>query len=342
MNPRRILVINVSRIGDTLLATPAIRALAAAWPKARIDVLGHPGRVEVLQHLPFLQSIGAITKRSAPFRGWVARFAKPYDLALVYGFDESLVSYALRVARQVVAYRQRDPRLNARLWRAVEHPPFQSDHSVRLALTLPAALGVSPDGMRLAYFVTPAESAWATQTLAADLPRSARPLIGLQVASFPTKAYRDWPIESFIDLCNRIAQRWPQSHFLIYGGKEEKARVEALARSLGKRATVYAGRLSLRQTGALMSRLDLYVGVDTGPTHLMSCFDIPLVGLYHGYIRSELIAPLEHPYLCSIDHPLAGPGCSNEAPMADITVDTVWQAVERQLTTSPQGPRHDQ
>ena len=38
--PRSILVINVSRIGDTLLVTPALRALARAWPQARITVLG--------------------------------------------------------------------------------------------------------------------------------------------------------------------------------------------------------------------------------------------------------------------------------------------------------------
>ncbi|MCE9571511.1 MAG: hypothetical protein K8R10_16135, partial [Rhodocyclales bacterium] len=64
IRPRRILVINVSRIGDTLLATPAIRALAAAWPEASLDVLGHPNRVEVLEHLPFVRRVGSISKKS--------------------------------------------------------------------------------------------------------------------------------------------------------------------------------------------------------------------------------------------------------------------------------------
>ena len=47
--PQRILVINVSRIGDTLLVTPALRALASAWPQARISFFGHPRRVEIMQ-----------------------------------------------------------------------------------------------------------------------------------------------------------------------------------------------------------------------------------------------------------------------------------------------------
>jgi len=335
MTPRSILVINVSRIGDTLLATPAIRALAAAWPEARVDVLAHPGRMEVLQHLPFIREVGAISKKSAPFRGWQGLLAKPYDLAVVYGHDEALLAYALRVAKRVAAFRQSSARINSRLAVLVEPPSFQSDHSVRLALALPAALGAKPAGLRLAYTVTDAERAWATTTLAQDVPVAVEPLVGLQVASFPTKAYRDWPIESFMDLCERIREDWPKAHFLIFGGSEEQRRTDALKARLGQSATLYAGRLSLRQTGALMNRLDIFIGVDTGPTHLMSAFDIPLVGLYHGFSRSELIAPLEHPCFYPVDHPLAGPECSTEATMADISVDRVWQTVQQALSAHP-------
>ncbi len=200
MNPRNILVINVSRIGDTLLATPAIRALAARWPDANIDVLGHPNRIEVLEHLPFIRRIAAISKKSAPFRGWLDLLSKPYDLAVVYGNDEALLTYALRVARRVAALRQPDDRINSRLAVLVEQPVFQSAHSVLLALALPLALGAGPAGLRLSYAVQTTEGTWADATLARDVPYGAGPLIGLQVASFPTKAYRDWPIESFMEL----------------------------------------------------------------------------------------------------------------------------------------------
>ena len=335
MSPSNILVINVSRIGDTLLATPAIRALAAAWPGAAVDVLGHPNRIEVLEHLPFVRRVAAISKQSAPFRGWLGSITKPYDLAVVYGNDEALVSYALRVAKQVAAFRQASARINARLAVLVEPAAFQSDHAVPLLLRLPAALGVPAAGLRLAYTVTDAERTWAVATLARDVPTTAGPVIGLQVASFPTKAYRDWPVESFMELCERIRGHWPHAHFLIFGGGEEHQRTEALKVRLGPAATLYAGHLSLRQTGALMSRLNLYIGVDTGPTHLMSAFDIPLVALYHGFSRSELIAPREHPCFFAVDHPLAGPGCSTEVSMADISVDRVWQAVQQALSKYP-------
>ena len=100
----RILVINVARIGDTLLSTPVLRALAAKWPQASITFLGHPKRVEVMRHLPFLAATGGITKQRALWRGRLP--GRKWDLAVVYGFDRELVAYALRVADGVIAFRQ--------------------------------------------------------------------------------------------------------------------------------------------------------------------------------------------------------------------------------------------
>lgn len=322
--PARILVINVCRIGDTLLATPAIRALAKAFPGAEITVLGHPKRIEVLEHLPFIARTGGISKVASRFAGRVG--GARWDLALVYGFDAPLVAYALRVAKEVVAFRQDDAALDARLHRAVERPAFQAAHSVHLALRLTDAIGIAHAGYRLAYQVTGEESAWAQ----ARLGPARGPRVGLQLASFPTKAYRDWPLASFIALARAIRERRPASEFLVFGGPEDSERALELARALGSGCTVLAGTLSLRQTAAVMSRTQLYVGVDTGPTHMMSCFDIPLVALYHCYSPSRLIGALEHPRYFPVDHPRPHP-CGIDTPMAEIGVDTVLAAVERAL-----------
>lgn len=326
------LIINVSRIGDTLLATPAIRAVAMAYPASPITVLGHPKRVEVLRAHPGGTEIGRISKRTAPWRG---RFGgRRYQYALVYGFDRALVGYALRVAEHVVAFRQNDTALDRRLYRCVESPPSLSEHAVLQLLRLPQALGIPPGSLRLAYHVLPAEALAARKRLAADIPVGASPLIGLQVASFPTRPYRDWPIERFEKLAWRIREQWPGSHFLIYGGSGDRARTLWLKRQLGNCATHYAG-LSLRATAALMNLTDLYIGVDTGPTHLMSTFDIPLVGLYHCLSPSHLIGPLEHPCLYVIDHPRLGEGCTEHSPMSEIPVETVFAQVVRALTEHP-------
>lgn len=327
---KRILIIQVSRIGDSLFATPAIRSIAKAYPEADITVLGHPSRAEVFENLPFVADVGTITKNTARWRG---RFGgKVYDLAFVFNFDQPLVAYAIRVARRVVAFRQANPDLNRLLHACVEPPPFQSEHAVLQLLRLPAALGIAPDGFRLAYHCTGSESTQARARLAETGGSGAMPLIGLQVQSFPTKAYRDWPLENFAALCERIVDRWTGAHFLIFGGRDDLEQTTSLKVRLGARATLLAGQLSLRETAAMMGLTSCYVGVDTGPTHLMSTWDIPLVGMYHCLSPSAHTGPLDHPRAYLVDHPAAGSaGCNETSTMADISVDAVFACVTEAL-----------
>ncbi|MDP2432975.1 MAG: glycosyltransferase family 9 protein [Pseudomonadota bacterium] len=333
--PRRILVINVTRIGDTLLTTPVLRTLKKAWPQAEITFAGHKKRIEVLRHLPFIHRLTSIDKKIAPFLGRLG--GRHYDLALVYGNDASLVEYALRVADKVIAFRQPSESLNERLFAIAREDGFQPSHAVTLNLCLVRPLGLAPDDFYVSYVVTPEEDAWAKATLAEENAHG-HPLIGMQIASFPTKSHRDWPIENFIELCRRIRDAHPQAHFLIFGGPLEADRTSRLHASLDGHSTLFAGSLSLRQTGALMNQVDLYIGVDTGPTHIMSSRRKPMVTMYHPTAPSSALGPLGHPCCHAMDHPLAeggkpypDNGSNFNTPMSDISVDAVLDNVEAAL-----------
>jgi heptosyltransferase-3 len=237
----------------------------------------------------------------------------------------------LRAAARVAAFRQDDSALDARLFRCVEPPAFQAEHAALLQLRLTRALGVPDASLRLAYTVTAAETAAARALLAQRLPGAAKPLVGLQVASFPTKGYRDWPVEHFAELCRRIVAHWPAAHLVLLGGELDRERNRSLAARFPGHASSFAGELSLRQSAALMNQLDLYVGVDTGPTHIMGALDRPMVALYHCYSPSRLLRPLERERCYVVDHPRAPADCGPETPMAEIGVDAVWQAVRQAL-----------
>ena len=191
---KRVLIINVTRIGDTLLATPAIRAIAKFFPHAKLSVLGHPKRVEVLENIAYIHRVGSIDKRGALLRGWRdALLGAEYDFAFVWRNDQALVRYALRKARHVVAHRQQDERTNVKLFAVVERIPDNQIHAVAWTHSLPKAVGIPADNYQLDYCVTEAEMFSARQRLEADFPGTTGPFIGMQVASFATKSYRDWP-----------------------------------------------------------------------------------------------------------------------------------------------------
>lgn len=330
---QRVLVINVTRIGDTLLATPAIRAIAAFFPNADVTVLGSAKRVEVLENIAYITKVGSVSKNTALMRGWKDRLTQPeYDYAFVWGQDAALVEYALRKARHVIAEKQADAALNHRLAFAYAAPVQNSVHAVAWFLGMVQAAGIPPQGYGLDYTVTSAERKFAAERMFGALGASNHlPTVGFQVASFHTKAWRDWPIQRFIDLGLRMVQNYPDVRFICFGAPEDQERIAELERALRGRVLSFAGKTTLRESAALMSLLDLYVGIDTGPTHLYSALNKPMVVLYHPSIPSALYKPLEHPALAAIDHPLAGPTCRDHVPMNEIGVETVWRAVERML-----------
>lgn len=320
----RILIINVTRIGDTLFCVPSIRAIAQHYPGAEITVLAHPNRYEILEHLPYVQHIGGITKKTAGYRGW---FGKSYDTAFVYGFDHALVKYAARVSRKVVAYRQASASVNQRIQVLVEPPAFKSDHVVKQMLELPRAVGIETSNLRIDINLLLAEQTWAKQQLRDQGIKYGDILIGFQTTSFHTRPYRDWPIENFRELANRLSKVYPQARFILFGGRDGLERNQTLAAELGSRCISFANQLSLRQTAAIMSQLHAYVGVDTGPTHIMSAFDIPLVGLYHALSKTHHTGPLQHPRDYCINHPADEAVADDSIPMAQITVDEVYEQV---------------
>ena len=327
-----VLVIIVARIGDTLLATPALRALKAAIPQGRLSVLAHPKRLEVLQHLPFIDVLEDITKISARARGWIGKQA--YDLALVYGRDAALVRYALRASKRVVAFEQRDAGLNARLAPAVPEPS-PSIHAVLHRCLLLAPLDIAAADLRLAWQVTAEEKAWARKWRGKHVAAGA-PLIGLQIASFPTKSHRDWPVSSFEELIAGITAAHAGAQFLLLGDKAAAEKAAPLLVAYPHQVALAAGRLSLRQSAALMAELDLYIGVDTGPTHIAGALGIPMVALYHCAYPGRNLAPLQHPACAMIEHPLTGKSKATMASMADIPVAVVLEAAMKLLARGAQ------
>ena len=329
----RVLVIVVARIGDTLLVTPALRAIGQAFPGGRLVVMAHPKRKAVLEHLPFVGEVKSITKHSARLKGWLGR--SRFDIAFVYGADASLVAYALRVARRVYAFdRLGDAIISPRLTSVA--PPSASLHAVEERLLLPRAAGIEASDMRLAYRVTPAEQARARDWIARHIGHEAHPLIGIQMFSFPTKSHRDWPVGHFIELMQRTIARYNNSRFVILGDKSARARCAEVLRALPQHVVIAAGRFSLRENAAIIQQLDLYVGVDTGPTHIAGALGVNMVALYHYSYPGRNLAPLAHPGCRSIEHPQTLVPGRHEAGMEQISVDRVWEEARALLEARTQ------
>lgn len=328
----RLLVVNVARIGDTLLATPLLKALKKALPASRLTCWAHPKRIDALLGLPCIDQLTGLTKTGAGFRGWLAPLrGKSFDLALVLGHDVPLLKAAARLSRRVAAF---GPNPDGLVTDPVREPA--GVHAVDHRLALLAPFGIEGADKRLAWQITPAEAAWARQWLAERTPAPATgPLLGLQAASFPTKAYRDWPPGHFRVLLEQFFRRHRGGLAVLFGDAAGQRIAAEIGSAFGDRVAVLAGKASLRQSAAVMARCDAYVGVDTGPTHIAGALGLPMVALYHPLHPGANLAPLQHPTpLAVIEHPALASGDVPQhaaACMGDIPVDAVWAALERVL-----------
>jgi heptosyltransferase-3 len=332
---KRILIVHVSgRIGDSLLATPTIVALQQSLPDTQIDLLAHKKWLALFDNIQGISVLGSISKKRACMRGWFT--LRKYDYVIIFNYCEPLqqiLHYGMRVGRRVIAFQVPEEKINNKLFYCIPHIPFyeksshNNEHIVEAYLKLIIPLGVYAADRRINFYLRESERKEA-EAILKNSGLEQKYLVGYKITSLASRSYRDWPIDNFIELSKRIMKLKPNAHFILFGGDDERSKIDQVISSLGKAHSVYFPGLSIRLTGAIMSRIDLYVGVDTGPTHLMSAFDIPFVGLYHCKNPSKYIGPLDHPNAILIDHPL-GTDCSESSSMSDISIDDVFSQIEK-------------
>jgi lipopolysaccharide heptosyltransferase II len=283
----RILVIRVGAIGDTLMTTPAVRALRRSFPGAYLGFLCSPAAYPVLQHNPYLDHVISMahwrapwwlssTKRRALSEAQRARF----ESLLVLESDARFVSLARVVgAQRAIAY--------GALAEAgeFESAPFNPrQHMIENYLQAAAKLGAHPAGTDMDLGYPPALDAGVWEKLSALGVRRGVVLAGIHAAwggrqhSLNETRLKSWPPERFAEVARSLVER-TDATILLTGSADDRPLNDLIARLSSVPCLNLAGRLSLAETAALLRRLDVYVTVDSGPAHMAAALGTPLVTL---------------------------------------------------------------
>jgi ADP-heptose:LPS heptosyltransferase len=100
------------------------------------------------------------------------------------------------------------------------------------------------------------------------------------IAPFAAQPANRWPLPRFVAVCQDLAQE-RACRLLVVGGPGDRETAASLVDALpAGMADNLCGRLSPRQTVALMQGADAFVGCDSGPIHLAACAGLPSVGIY--------------------------------------------------------------
>jgi ADP-heptose:LPS heptosyltransferase len=282
-HPTRVLVVRYDAMGDTVLLTSLIRAIARSHPSITVDALVLAPNADVLAGLPEVNEI-------LPFdRTNVKRNPPPDLLARIRSnrYDVFVDAVVLRneiptaTLMMMIASRARyrvglHGKRNAFLYNL----PVRGDtsgHHVDLCAALATPFGVDPStaDMRPTLAVsdperTTAERRWhAATTSTTDRPT--RLLVNVS-AAHPTREWRD---ERFAEVIRHTREHHPLTT-LVTGRPNDSVRIASIAAAAGVQWTVQP----LRDAIALVASSDLVLTPDTGTTHIASALNRPTVSLH--------------------------------------------------------------
>ena len=278
---RRIVVKCVNWVGDTILATPTIRALRRRFPGAQITVIARPWVAPLLRTNPDVDAVWEENERGhrRDFARLVARMrAAQFDLglALPNSFAAALLLRVGRVRRRI-GY-ARDGRSFLLTDPVPVRPQWLRDHEVRYYLNLLSAFGDVPEPPPLVLEENEqARDRVADRLEAEGAPRDA-PLVGVNPGAFYGTAKR-WASDRFAVVGRRLAQALG-GILVVVGTEQERPTAQEVCDVAGEGTLNLAGRVSLIELVSLIKRMAIFVTNDSGAMHVAAVVGVPIVAIF--------------------------------------------------------------
>jgi ADP-heptose:LPS heptosyltransferase len=271
------LVIRAGALGDCLLMLPVLAALRTHFPRARIEVMGHPRRWEWVLGRGLVDAVHAIERpgmhllfcEAAEVPQGLKTFLRAYDVILSYRPDADGVftRNLRRLSGGLVLGQAPFP-----------PPPPPKVHAADYALNLLAELGVHPPTSIPYLPLTPTDLTLVQPFFSTHrLDPSAERLVVVHPGS-GSEAKR-WPLENFAALLEALAAE-PRVRTVVVAGYAEAGVVDRLLPLLRDAKPLVAVDWPLPPTAALIAHATVFVGHDSGLTHLAAAFGRPTVALF--------------------------------------------------------------
>jgi heptosyltransferase-2 len=289
------LVVKPDGLGDLLMAVPFLRGLRESFPQAAVTAVVPPASASLLENCPYVDEVLPFTNKWEPlfrFRGigraraFAREFLAPrnFDWALLPRWDVDYYHGGLLVAGSGAAVRAGFSNRVSPRKRAL-NPGYdrfytlaalggRGLHEVHRNLELLRQMGGAASSDRLEFWPEPGDAAALDRVLLEQRIDAGEKLVALGPGA--TRAVKRWPLERYAELAGWLRERFG-AKLLILGSDRDRAEGERLKNLAGPGVHNLAGLLSLRQSGAALSRCGLFIGNDSGTKHLAAAAGCPVV-----------------------------------------------------------------
>lgn len=339
---RRILVIRPGGIGDMIVLLPVLRVLEQRFPEAAIDLACEKRNADVLAVAGFEHDVLMYDSNPMGFLWKVAR--RRYDVVVdTEQFHHFSAIFALFSSAPTRIGFKINPARNPLYTHFVNYELDGPEG--RQFMRLLGPLGITDRAYALAGSLGPVADA-IPDALAEDLAEAfgSRPMAVLHAGC--STHYKLWETDRFVATAEYL---WT-CHGLgvvLVGNRGDSPLADAILaglREVGCPAVSAAGRLTLRETAALIGRCALFIGADSGLAHLAVAMDRPTVVLFgpsdsakwgfrgnrHGVVTESI--PCSPCFIFGYHRPCRTIDC-----MKRITVEAVLAECEKVLAAGEGG-----
>lgn len=323
----RILLVQLHHLGDVVLATPAIRAVRLAFPRASLDFLaGRPG-ADVLRGNPHLDHVHVLRRGWTPGRSLASALRRArYDAVVDF---HSTPRTALLVAATRAPLRVgvvgRGPRnlVYSQLVPRVRDPVYMARQKLRLLA--PLGVEADPEDLDLEVFPSAEERAWAADAferhgLAGDARIAA-------LSPVSRIALKQWGAERWAAVADRLVAEGLR--VVLTNGPRELDQVRDVVSRMTQPAAWDVGVDTVGRLAALYERCTVWLGNDGGAKHIAVGVGVPSVTVARpglGAVWTDTRAGSAHrvfdppaPAICGHGcERCRGRGCIGEVRAADV------------------------
>lgn len=278
---KRVLVVRLRSIGDTVLATPSLTALRRFLPDAKIDILLEDWVAPVLEGHPDIDEVIPVGKGLKARAAIVRRLRQgKYDVAFnLHGGTTSTFLTVLSGAKHRVGYSnyQYSFLYNYLLSSSSDFWGKEFTHSAEQQLALLGSVGVPVEDRPASSLAIAARPLASIAEKVGDAPFA----VIHPAAAFATK---QWDAANFARIAEYLAARGIKR--VAVATKKERAVLDDLVSSSRVPITVFDD-LSLPEIVALASQASLFVGNDSSIAHIAAAVNTPLVVVFGSSNRNH-------------------------------------------------------
>jgi len=271
----KALFIQLRRIGDILMCTPAVRAFKKKRPNCTLDFLTeYP---DVLQGNPHIDSIIQVDSARQLNPGYQFKLIreirkKKYDLVVDFFANPRSAYYSfLSGASKRLSYGY-----GHRRWAYNLTPPApaKSSYAAFDRLNLLRAIDVFSEDPALEFYPSDKDRKDAEEIL--------KPISGdkiVTVSPVSRREYRRWPLERFAEICRRLSSDFGFNIAILVGPGEEEFGKKLLAMLIAQNPLL-SGIDRLGLLGAIFEHSLLHIGNDNGPKHIAVACGTPTFTIF--------------------------------------------------------------